>query len=459
MSELRFDRTMSDAEGLMWRLEKDPHLSSTFGTVMLLDRAPDFDAFRRRMERAVVSIPRLRQRVMPAPANLSPPVWVDDANFDIDVHVRRIACPKPGSLRQVLDLASLMIADPFDRTRPLWQFIVVEGMRGGKAAMIQKMHHTITDGERGVELSLHYLDFERDAPEPPPVDIETPEPDDEPDPIGNEALKGFIAAGLRLPIGVARQVRDLLADPGGLPDASSAAAKTFSGIVSQLSETDAARSPLWTSRSLHRRVETARAPFRPTKDAAKRLGGTLNTAFLTAAADAASAYHIEMGAPTESLRASMAISTRTEDSGGNAFSLARLLVPTGEMPIDERFRAIHEATSAAREASRTAGLDTLAMVASALPTSVITRLVRQQGQTIDFATSNVKGSPVPVYISGAQLVEIYPIGPLGGVAFNLTLMSYLGSLDMALNIDTAAVTEPELLTSSLERAFHRLANG
>ena len=95
MSELRFDRNMSDAEGLMWRLEKDPHLSSTFGTVTLLDRAPDFDSFRRRMERAVVTIPRLRQRVMPSPANLSPPVWVDDANFDIDMHVRGIvsACP------------------------------------------------------------------------------------------------------------------------------------------------------------------------------------------------------------------------------------------------------------------------------------------------------------------------------------------------------------------------------
>ncbi|MDW3213197.1 MAG: wax ester/triacylglycerol synthase family O-acyltransferase [Ilumatobacteraceae bacterium] len=459
MTELRFDRNMSDAEGLMWRLEKDPHLSSTFGTVTLLDRAPDFDSFRRRMERAVVTIPRLRQRVMPAPANLSPPVWVDDANFDIDVHVRRIACPKPGSLRQVLDLASLMIADPFDRTRPLWQFVVVEGMRGGKAAVIQKMHHTITDGERGVELSLQYLDFERDAPEPPIVHREIGDHGDTGDadePIGNEALKGFIAAGLRLPIGVAKQVRNLLADPGGLPDASSAAAKTFSGIVSQLSETDGARSPLWTARSLHRRVETARAPFRPTKDAAKRLGGTLNTALLTAAADAASAYHIEMGTPTEALRASMAISTRTEDSGGNAFSLARLLVPTGEMPIDERFRAIHEATSVAREASKTAGLDTLAMVASALPTSVITRLARQQGQTIDFATSNVKGAPVPVYICGAQLLEIYPIGPLGGVAFNLTLMSYLGSLDMALNIDTAAVAEPELLATCLSRSFDRL---
>jgi WS/DGAT/MGAT family acyltransferase len=388
---------------------------------------------------------------------MAPPTWADDPDFDLDVHLRRIACPKPGTLRQVLDLAALTVADPFDRTRPLWQFVLVEGLRGGKAAMIQKMHHTITDGERGVELSLQYLDFERDAAEPPPLAEDDDEPAAEPAPIGNEALKDFLVGGLRLPLGVAKQVRTLLADPSGLADASSAAAKTFAGIVSQLSDTEGARSPLWTRRSLHRRIEPARAPFRETKEAAKRLGGTLNTAFLAACAQAAAEYHAALGSPVESLRASMAISTRTESSGANAFSLARLLVPTGEMPIDERFRAIHESTQVAREASRTAGLDTLAAVTSALPTSVITRLARQQAQTIDFATSNIKGSPVPMFVAGAQLLEIYPIGPLGGVAFNLTLMSYLGSLDMALNIDTAAVTEPELLVDRLQGAFKQLA--
>lgn len=453
---MRFDRAMSDAEGLMWRLEKDPYLSSTFASVMLLDRAPDHDSFRRRMERATIAIPRLRQRVMPAPANLSPPLWVDDPDFDIDLHVRRVACPKPGSMREVLDLAALVMADPFDRTRPLWQFVVVEGMRGGKAAVIQKMHHTITDGERGVELSLQYLDFERDAPEPPPLDPDEIPVPEAPVTSGAEAVREFLAGGVRIPLGVIRQVRDLLADPSGIPDATSAAAKTFQGVMSTLSDTQGARSPLWTERSLHRRVETTRAPFRATKDAAKRLGGTLNTAFLTSATHAAATYHLTSGVPVESLRASMAISTRTEESGANAFSLARLIVPTGDMPIAERFLAIHEATRMAREASRHAGLDTLATVTSTLPTSLITRIARQQSQTIDFATSNVKGSPVPVYISGAQLLEIYPIGPLGGVAFNLTLMSYLGSLDMALNIDTAAVTDPELLVKCLEQACEEL---
>ena len=178
---------------------------------------------------------------------------------------------------------------------------------------------------------------------------------------------------------------------------------------------------------------------------------------MTAAAQAASAYHIELGQPVESLRASMAVSTRTAKSGSNAFSLARLLVPTGEMPITERFLAIHEASQSAREANSVAGLDALATLSSALPTSMITRLARQQGQSIDFATSNVKGAPVPCFISGAQLLEIYPIGPLAGTAFNLTLMSYLGSLDMALHIDTAAVAEPEILTRCLERSFKELS--
>ncbi|MGD9704826.1 MAG: WS/DGAT domain-containing protein, partial [Acidimicrobiia bacterium] len=160
--------------------------------------------------------------------------------------------------------------------------------------------------------------------------------------------------------------------------------------------------------------------------------------------------------PVEQLRASMTISTRTDSSGTNAFSLARLLVPTGEMPIAERFRAIHEATTAARETSGTASLEKLAAVAASLPTSIITRLARQQTQTVDFATSNVKAAPFPLFLGGAQILENYPVGPLGGVAFNLTLLSYDGSLDMALNIDTAAVSEPERLRRALSRAFDAL---
>jgi hypothetical protein len=204
-------------------------------------------------------------------------------------------------------------------------------------------------------------------------------------------------------------------------------------------------------------MEVLRAPFGDTRAAAKRLGGTLNTAFLTAAAEAAGRYHRELGTPVEFLRSSMAISTRTESSGSNAFSLARMLVPTGDMPIGERFAAIQAAASSAKGSTSGASLDTLATVASTLPTSIITRMARQQAQTVDFATSNVRGASFPLYMAGAQLLENYPVGPLGGVAYNLTLLSYNHSLDMGVNIDTAAVTEPERLRRCLERAFKDLA--
>jgi WS/DGAT/MGAT family acyltransferase len=448
------DRRMSDSEGVMWRLEKDPYLTSNFATVSVLDRPPDFDRLRARMDRATAAIPRLRWRVQPAPVNLSAPTWVDDPDFELDPHLRRIALPRPGSLRQLLDLATLITLDPFERTRPLWQFTVIEGLRGGKAALVQKLHHSITDGEGGVQMALQYLDLAPDAPDPEPVaevaaDVVGPPPA----PTTAETVRDLVAGGLRLPLGIARQVKELLADPAAIPAATTAAIDTIRSTVAQLSDLDQARSPLWQARSLRRRLETVRAPFSETKDAAKRLGGSLNTAFVTAAAEAASRYHIELGVPVEQLRASMAVSTRTEASGANAFSLVRMLVPTGEMSIAERFVAINEIATAARSTGASTSLETISAIAGALPTSLITRLVRQQTQTTDFATSNVRGSPVPVYIAGAQLLENYPIGPLLGVAFNLTLLSYAGSLDMGLNVDAAAVADPERLAKLLDRAF------
>lgn len=460
MAELpHFDRKMSDAEGLMWRMEKDPHLSSTFANVTLLDRPPDFDRLLRRMERTSYAVPRLRQRVQPAPVNLTAPSWVDDPDFDLRYHVRHLALPKPGTVRQLLDLATLVTADPFDRTRPLWQFVVVDGLRGGKSALIEKLHHTIADGETGVQLAMQFLDIERDAPEPPPIDPEliAAAEADRPEPPSPDLLRDLVAGSLRMPLGLLKQVKALLADPTGIPEAGSAAADTVRGMVQQLGETEAAKSPLWTQRSLRRRMEVLSAPFGPTREAARRLGGTLNTAFLTCAAEAAGRYHRELGSPVDELRASMAVSTRTDLSGANAFTLARMVVPTGDMPIGDRFAAIHDAVATARESTASAPLETLSSLASTLPTSVVTRIARQQAATVDFATSNVRGAPIPLYLAGARLLHNYPVGPLGGVAYNLTLLSYDHHLDMGVNTDAAAVTEPALLTRCLERAFKDLA--
>lgn len=451
------ERRMSDTEALMWRFEKDPFLASSFANISILDSPPDLDLLRARMERASLLMPRLRRRVQPAPGNFGPPTWVDDPDFDIAYHVRRVALPTPGSMRQLQDFVTLVLADPFDRSRPLWLFLVVDGLAGGKSALIEKIHHTVGDGQGMVELSLHFLDLERNPAPLPPLDPELEaraasmsQPD------ATDALRDAVGDSLRLPIAVLRQVRDVLSDPSSLGALGASTAATVRELVAQLSETDSARSPLWTERSLRRRIETLRVPYASLRAASKSLGGTLNTGFVTAAAQAAGRYHSRLGTPVESLRASMAISTRTADSGANAFSLVRVLVPTAEMPMVERFEAVNELLAAARSESQSANLDMIAGFASLLPTSVVTRLARAQAETVDFATSNVRGSGVPLFIAGAKMLANYPVGPLAGVAFNATLMSYLGSLDVGLNIDEAAVAEPTLLVEELGAAFSEI---
>ena len=152
----------------------------------------------------------------------------------------------------------------------------------------------------------------------------------------------------------------------------------------------------------------------------------------------------------------MALSTRNDDSGSNAFTLARILVPTGEMPIEERFAAIHELTQNIRAGSDSANMNTIAGLGAAVPTTVLTRLARAQSQTVDFATSNVRGAGIPLYLAGARLIGNYPVGPLAGVAFNLTLLSHDGNLDMGLHIDSAAIEQPELLRQCMEESFAKI---
>lgn len=454
-SEIRFDPRMSDAEALMWRLDKDPYLSSTFGNLSILDRAPDFDRLRRRMERAAVAIPRLRQRVQSSPANITPPVWVEDPDFDIDFHVRRVAVPAPGGVRELLDLCALVVADPFDRTRPLWQFVVFEGLADGRAALLEKLHHTIADGEGSVQLSLQFFDFERDAPEPAPL---APTADSAAESsIPTDLWRDLLAGPMKIPLALVRQIRDLLAHPTEIAANGSSTIDTVRSLLGTLTDVEPARSPLWTERSVRRRMEIVRVPFLSARDTARHLGGTLNTVLLAAASDAAGRYHREFGSPVDELRASMAVSTRKSvaghDSSANAFSLARMLVPTGAMHPVERFTAVDAICRDAAGSSADVALDAVSALASSMPTAILTRVARLQAQTVDFATSNVKGTPIPVFVAGSEIVANHPFGPLGGVAFNLTLLSHVGQLDMGLHVDHAAVEHPERLRDHLADSF------
>ncbi|CAN5692605.1 wax ester/triacylglycerol synthase family O-acyltransferase [soil metagenome] len=451
---------MSDVEALMWNLEKDPHLSATFANVTLFDRPLDLDRLRRRMERAALLVPRLRQRVVPAFGRLAPPLWADDPDFDIDFHVRRVALPAPGSLRQLLDLATVVANDGFDRTRPLWSFVVFDGLAGGRSAMLQKMHHTITDGEGGVRMSEQFIDLAADDPEPPM-------PDGLPIGRGVGDRAGLVANatdalahGLRRQVGVTRRAVGELGRLARQPERAMAlgaeAARTVPSVLRQLVVADRARSPLWTERSLRRHFSILSVGFDEAKRASKALGGSINDIFVTGVAGGAGAYHRSLGTPVDELRISMPVSTRTDRSaGGNAFAPARVLVPTGADPV-ARFAETRSRLDRVKREPALSMAGALACAANLLPTSALVRMTRRQVETVDFAASNVRGAPFALYIAGARMEANHPMGPLGGTAFNLTTMSYDGRLDMGLNTDTGAVTEPDLLHRCIEEAFAEL---
>jgi WS/DGAT/MGAT family acyltransferase len=456
---------MSDVEALMWNLEKDPFLASSFANVTILDQPPDPDRLRARMTHAVEVVDRLRQRVVPALGRLAPPEWHDDPDFDIDYHIRHIALPEPGSERMLFDLAAVLAAAPLDRTRPLWEFTIIDGVEGGRAALFQKIHHTVTDGEGGVRMSAEFLDFSREGqadatPSPAAREDETAV---EPEPSSNifSTAAETAAHNLRRQLGRGRRAAEgavgLLRHPDRVPAAGMEAVAAVQSLARQVAVTDRAHSPLWTERSLRRRFEVLRIPLDDTKRAAKALGGSVNDLFVTGAAGAAGAYHRAKDADVEDLRISMPVSTRSDRSmAGNAFTPARLLVPVDiEDPV-ERFGAVRDRLTVTKGERSLGMASAFAGVVNVLPTSVLVRFARQQVETVDFATSNVRGAPFDLFVAGAKIVANYPMGPTGGTAFNLTLLSSGGWLDMGVNIDLAAVDDPELLRRSLEESYAEL---
>ena len=145
-----FEQVMSDAETLMWNIERDPWLNPSGAMLTILDRSLDINQFTNRIAQAVAMIPRLAERVVPTLGPL-PPRWVPDPEFDLSHHVRHISLPSPRTPRQLFDLCTTFHADPYDRSRPLWQFVVIDGVDGDRGALFSKLHHAVTDGIGGVE--------------------------------------------------------------------------------------------------------------------------------------------------------------------------------------------------------------------------------------------------------------------------------------------------------------------
>ncbi len=447
---------MSEHETLMWQLEKDPWFDPSGASVTICDRPLNMNDMNRRIRWMIVNTPRLREIVVSPIGKLTTPEWHFDKEFDLNYHLRRIALPGGGSRRELLDLCSLLYQDPFDRSRPLWRITVIEGLESGNSALLIKMHHTIADGIGSLKMAEFYMQLGADDELPPDIDLAEQRP--EPVESADDERSGTPIVGLLRK--VAGEVASWGADPLRVVDLGTDVVSAAQGSMADVfgEGTGGGSSPLFTERSRQRRFDVVSLDLEKAKKAARRLGGTINDLFLTGVAEGAISYHADFDVQFDTLSMTFVISTREKgDHSSNAFIPVRLPVDASEMSITDRFNTISAAAGAQK--SGRSGNNSMAIVgsiATKLPTSVVTKVARKQSAGIDIATSNLRGAPFEVFISGARVVETYPFGPVAGTAANVTAMSYDGTLYIGITSDPVAITDPDHFQRSIQSSFDSL---
>jgi WS/DGAT/MGAT family acyltransferase len=454
---MRFDHRMSDADSLMWHAEKDPLLRSTITVVWRLDHPPERTRLDDKIERATRTIPRLRQRVVSSSVSIAPPRWEVDPHFDRSFHCRFLKVIRDRSWRAVLDMAQIIAMQGFDRARPLWEFYVLDDLADGGAAMVMKLHHSISDGVGLVQMTSSLVERYRERDPARPEKPMPPAPEAQPMSRRERVWDALLHEGAQR---IDRTRRLVGAVGQGLGDAVfrplDTARRMGEGLASTarlLAPVAAPLSPIMQRRSLSAHFDTLTIPLPALKAAGKRVGGSLNDAFVAAVTGGLRRYHEHHRAPVDELRMTMPINVRDAANGnraGNRFVPARLIVPIGIADPANRVRAIRELVGRQRAEPALGLLDDVSGMLRRLPAPLYTALFGSMLKGVDFVTSNVPGPPMETFLAGARIEAVYGFGPLSGAAANLTLFSYLDQLGMAINTDRAAIPDPEVFLGCIE---------
>ncbi len=453
---------LSDHELLMWNVEKDPWLNPNGASVTLVDRPIDPDRFRRYVRYAITQIPRLHQKVAPAPNPLSKPIWEPDADFDYRNHVTEVELPAPGTRRQLFDLVAELYCEPLDRSRPLWRFVLIRGLEGGGGALYALAHHVVADGMAQLRMAQYYQQLTPDERAPDDVDLDAfiaAKVAEFRATKGDENVASVLG-------GLGRRVLDemnaLATDPSravGKAEELGAAVQSATDLLTGRGNEVSGGSPLWKNRSAERRLEHVAVPLPGLIAAAKSLGGSVNDVFIVGLTEAAVRYHAERETTVEAFNTSFVVSTRPadgpeDDLAGNAFTPVPVQVSGRAMSFQDRLSEVQTATTEARAKSeQSGGISGLSAAINLLPTQVVTSLGRKQAANVDFATSNLRGVPLTLYCAGSTVEATICMGPLAGTAANVTALSYDGVFHIGLFLDPKAIESGEDYRRHVDESF------
>ena len=410
-----------------------------------------------------------RQRLVEVPFGLDHPYWIEDADFDLEYHVRHIALPEPGDWRQLCIQIARLHSRPLDRSRPLWEMYVIEGLDNvdglpaGSFAVMTKVHHAAIDGVTLLEITSALHDLTPDAPPQEPPSRWRPERQPSPAELLSRAMMNAAARPMRIsrmmaasaPGGAAR-VREQLAQRNfELPRMTAAPRTRFSGTV-----------------TTHRVIEARRFEL----DTAKRIkaavpGATVNDVAITVVGGALRAYLLEKGElPDETLRVMAPISTRTPDQAGTAGNqVSAMIVEAGTNIADpkERLAAVHESSKASKAAAAANSAADLSQFSELLPGGLAALAARTASQfematrttpIVNTVVSNVPGPQKPLYFAGARLVWFFGgAGVADGMGLLHGVSSYVGNLILSLVADREMLPDPGHYADLLEQSFAELA--
>ena len=452
---------MSAFEAVMWRAEVDPRLRSTTTSVLFLDSAPDWDRLLAAHRWVTQAVPRFRQRVVDPSFGVGNPTWVEDPDFNLDYHLRRVRLPEPGSERQMFDLAQNLAMTPFDKARSPWEATLVEGLEGGRAGYVLKLHHATSDGLGIIQLLTRVLGKQRETanrPMPPmPAEFS-----DRRAPSASEVAARQVRNSLfALPSEAAGKVSSLTRSLGAWfrdPEAVRKGREYLSSAKRVLGNKPVPGSGLFRKRSLSWRFDGIEIPLSDLKAASKAAQGSLNDVFLAGLVGGFRRYHEEMGVSLAKMPIGFPISLRTENDpmGGNKFAGSQYAAP---LDIVDPVECVRHIQSFVKETRAEPALDIMIRmmpVVTRLPLAAITAMTADFTAAQDAQVSNVPGIPYPVYMAGAEVTQFWPFAPVPGCGMMIVMMSHNGRCCIGINSDRAAVTEPELLVECLRAGLDEI---
>ena len=448
---------MSDADALAWAIEHDPRLRSPISAVVILDGRVDHHQVRHTLERASRVVPRMRHRAIPDAAGLAPPTWEVDPDFTLAFHVR-LTNLYDGTERDLLSLAEPIVLQAFDRARPQWEFTLVDGLRGQRSAVIIKAHHALSDGVGAVNMMLEVFDLQAELT----PGRETMPPAPEPASTGGSRLRAAVDHETQELINSVRRSLDMFvsaaADPMGTLQAVSETVGSVSRVLRPESEPI---SPIMTGRSLGIGFADHTVPLAELKAAGKRIGGSINDAFIAAVLLGIGEYHRAHGHDTDQIRLAIPINTRAadDDSVGNNWTPTRAEFPLDVVDPDELMRRVRGTVARLRTEPGYGVLSGMTGALRRLPPSMIAALFAGMSRGVDVAASNVPGSPIPIYLGGRRVTKLIPLGPLSGAGSNITLMSIAEQAHIGIVRDPAAVPDGDVFADHLREGFDRVSSG